>query len=269
MTGQPKQLFRFRTWPATGKNYTQEILEEGAFYCSGPREFDDPHDSQLGAHATGSHRDIDRWLLHDMEGIPQLLRKNKLSSITQLNSQIITDPEDRKVLAAATRRRARHHTRVLCLSGDWKNELMWAFYANNHRGICLCFDTSHEFFRDLKPVLYTHTPADVAHMVGSESPIDHLAFCKSLAWQFQKEWRLVFPGDEPKKVQFPKESLTAIILGYRFPESFFDGLKQVLIKNGYGVEIFRAERIPNTYELGLINLGGIGSVEKPSQSPAK
>ena len=96
-----------------------------------------------------------------------------------------------------------------------------------------------------------------------------MAYSKSLAWQFQKEWRLVFPGDEPKKVQFPKESLTAIILGYRFPESFFDGLKQVLIKNGYGVEIFRAERIPNTYELGLINLGGIGSVEKPSQSPAK
>jgi len=254
----PKQLFQFKTWPATGKSRTQEMLEEGAFYCSGPREFDDPHDSQLGAHVTGSHLDIDRWLLHDMEGIPNLLRKNKMGSITQLSSQALTDLEDRKVLAAATRRRARHHTRVLCLSGDLKSELMWAFYANSHEGICLCFDTSHEFFRDLKPVLYTHSPADVAHMVGSESPIDHLAFCKSLAWQFQKEWRLVFPGDEPKKVQFPKESLTAIILGYRFPELLFEGLKQILIKGNYRVEIMRAERIPNTYELGFINRGQIG-----------
>lgn len=269
MNNLPKQLFRFRTWPATEKNYTQEILEGGAFYCSAPREFDDPHDSQLGAHATGSHRDIDRWLLHDMEGVPNLLRKYKLSSITELSSQVVTDPEDQKILTAATRRRARHHTHVLCLSGDCKNELMWAFYANNHRGICLCFDTSHKFFSDAKPVLYTHSPADVAHMVGSESPIDHLAFCKSLAWQFQKEWRLVFPGDEPKKVQFPKESLTAVILGYRFPEPLFDGLKQILIKSGYRAEIFQVERIPNTYELGLINLGRVGPAEKPSQSSAK
>lgn len=258
MNDIPKQLFQFRTWPATGKNHTQEILEEGAFYCSGPREFDDPHDSQLGAHATGSDLDIDRWLLHDMEGIPNLLRKYKLSSLTQLSDQIATDPEDKKVLAAAARRRTRRHTRVLCLSGDWKNELMWAFYANNHEGICLCFDTSHKFFRDAKPILYTHSPADIAHMVGSESPIDHLAFCKSLAWQFQKEWRLVFSGDEPKKVQFPKESLTAVILGYRFPETFFDGLKQILINGCYRLDIFRVERIPNTYELGFIKRGKIG-----------
>jgi len=95
-------------------------------------------------------------------------------------------------------------------------------------------------------------------MVSSESPIDHLAFCKSLAWQFQKEWRLVFPGDEPKKVQFPRESLVTVILGYRFPGPHFDGLKQVLIKGGYRVDILRAERFPNSYEFGSIKLDHIG-----------
>lgn len=258
MNGPPEHLFRFRTWPAKGKNYTQEILEEGTFFCSEPREFDDLHDSQLGAYATGSHLDIDRWLLHDMEGIPDLLRKYKLSSITQLSDQTVTDAEDRRVLAAAARRRTRRHTRVLCLSADWKSELMWAFYANNHRGICLCFETSYEFFRDAKPVLYTHSPADVAYMDGSESPVDHLAFCKSLAWQFQKEWRLVFPGEEPKKVQFPRASLVAVILGYRFPEPQFEGLKQVLIDGGYHVDMLRVERIPNSYELSFIKRDRIG-----------
>jgi len=264
VSGRPKQLFRFRTWLKAERNYTRELLEEGEFYCSGPREFDDPHDSQLGAHATGSHLDIDRWILHDMQAIPVLMRKYKLSSLTQLDEQTVTDPEDRKILAGIARRNARRHTRVICLSGDWGNELMWAFYADNHRGVCLCFNAEHEFFQRAKPVLYTHSPVDVEHIVDSQAEVDHMVYCKSLAWQFQKEWRIVLPDDEPKKVQFPKESLSAVILGYRFPEPQFGGLKQVLISGGYAVDVLRAERIPKTYELELIKVGRIGPAEKPS-----
>jgi hypothetical protein len=188
-----------------------------------------------------------------MAGIPDLIRKYKLSGPTQLSEQTVTDPDDRRILAVIARRKARRHTRVLCLSGDWANELMWAFYADNHCGLCLCFNTEHEFFQNAKPVLYTHSPVDVEHLVDSQAQVDHVAYCKSLAWQFQKEWRIVLPGDEPKKVEFPR-----VILGHRFPESYFDGLKQVLIKGGYCVDILRAERIPNSYEFGLIKLGQIG-----------
>jgi len=138
---------------------------------------------------------------------------------------------------------------------------MWAFYADSHRGICLCFNTEHEFFQNVKPVLYTHSPVDVEHIVDSTTEVDHMAYCKSLAWQFQKEWRIVFPGDEPKGVQFPRESITAVILGYRFPESQFKTLKEVLLKGGYRVDVFRAERIPATYELGLRKVEQIGPTE--------
>jgi hypothetical protein len=270
MNNHPDQLFRFRSWPQEGRNYTRELLEESAFYCSGPREFDDPHDSHLGAHATGSHLDIDRWLLHDMAEIPALMRKYKLPSLTQLNEQTVTDPKDRKTLAAIARRKARRHTRVLCLSGEWANELMWAFYGDNHRGVCLCFNTEHEFFQNAKPVLYTKSPVDIEDVTDSQAETDHMVYCKSFAWQFQKEWRLVFPGDEPKKVQFPRETLTAVILGYRFPDPLFDGLKQVLINGGYRVQVFRAERTPQTYEFGLRNIGRIAPAEsKNSAQPKK
>ncbi len=114
----PKQLFRFRAWPADGRNYTRELLESGEFYCSTPREFDDVHDCQLGAYATGDHFDIDRWLIHDMEGIPALLQKYKLSSPTQLSSETVTDPADLKILADAAKRHARRNTPVLCLAAE-------------------------------------------------------------------------------------------------------------------------------------------------------
>ena len=114
-----------------------------------------------------------------------------------------------------------------------------------------------------------HCPVDIELLVDSQAEADHMAYCKSLAWQFQKEWRIVFPGDEPKKVKFPRESLSAVILGYRFPEPQFDGLKQVLTNGGYRVDGLRAERVPQTNELGLINIGRIGPAESPSPGHAE
>src|SRR5882672_1964855 len=162
----PPELFRFRTWPATGTNRTRELLESLTFYCSSPRDFDDPHDNLLGAHATGSALDMDRFINLDMPEIAQMMRKYKLGSITQLDdtSTKVTDPKDREILARAARRQARRHSRVLCFSNDWAIELMWVFYADNHKGLCLYFDSRHDFFQNAKPVLYTHSPTDVTHL---------------------------------------------------------------------------------------------------------
>lgn len=251
----PTHFFKFRPWPRKGKNHTRTLLEKTAFWCSNPRDLDDPHDNQLGAHPTGGDRDIDRWLLHDMAGIPDLMRKYKLRSLTHLfDDSLVMESEDRKILAASAGRKTRRNSRVLCLSSDFSSELMWAFYSNNHEGICLCFDAQHDYFKAARPVLYTHTPTDVFHM-GPEGTTDQAAFCKSLSWQFQKEWRLILPGDEPKLVPFPKCALKAVILGYRFSEVCSEELKTILVEHGYQVELLRAERIPNSFTLGLIELG--------------
>lgn len=132
-------------------------------------------------------------------------------------------------------------------------------YADNHRGICLVFDGTHAFFKNAQPVLYTHSPVDVQHIAASGSLADELAFCKSLGWQFQKEWRIVFPEDEPRSVAFPKESLVAVILGYRFMEFHFEELKNTLLKGGYSVEVHRVKRVPDSYDFMLVPMGRIGS----------
>ncbi len=242
-------------------NRTRELLEKAEFYCSSPRNFDDPHDNQLGAFATGDNYCIDDWLLHDMAGVPYLMQKYNLSSLTEISEQTVTDPEDRKIITAAALRRRRRHTRVLCLAGTWHIDLMWSFYADEHRGICLVFDANHDFFKAARPVLYTHSPVDVQHFSDSGEEGDRLAFCKPLAWQFQKEWRIVWPGDKPSEVSFPRESLKAVILGYRFLEPLFKDLERTLVNGGYNVDIHRVKRLPNSYDLALVPGGHIGPKE--------
>ena len=255
----PKQLFRFRPWSVLKRDREGNVVErkclsdlqDGVFYCSSPREFDDPQDNQLGGHMTGSLLDMGRLISHDFAGASELLRKHKHGSFVQLPDEGTADSEDREIVASAAGRQHRRNSRVLCFSSDCMNELMWAFYADNHRGVCLCFDTDHEFFHNAESVIYDH------------SPKDDLAACKSLAWRFQNEWRIILSGNEPRKVLFPKEKLVAIILGYRFSAPQLGDLETVLIRGGYSVEILRVDRAPNSYEYFLSK---VGSVPKPVSS---
>ena len=148
------------------------------------------------------------------------------------------------------------------------NELMWATYANYHRGICLGFDASDPFFEGIQPVQYVDAPtAEAIASKLSGTLIDPWSLCKSKAWEFQKEWRLVLPGDEPKQVAFPKQALKAVILGYRFQERDFEDLKSVLIRGGYRVQIFRIERVPGSFNLATINVGEIAKRSEAKENP--
>lgn len=275
MNQVPEILFRYRSWTSvlrkdekggiTERNYTKESLENGTFHFSSPRDFDDLHDSLLGPHATGSPLDIDRFLLHHKD-LFALMRERGLGSITQLDT--LKDEAAQKVFAPLAGHEARQHSRVLCFAEEMNNELMWATYANYHRGICLGFDTSDPFFAVIQPIQYVDAPvADAVLATAREAQVDPWSLRKSKAWEFQKEWRLVLPGDEPKRVDFPKQALKVIVLGYRFTERDFAELKEVLIRGRYRVQIFRIERVPGTFELGNFHVGEIAEPSETKENP--
>lgn len=271
----PEILFRYRSWTSAlrkdgngnviERNYTKESLENGTFHFSSPRDFDDLHDSLLGPHATGSPLDIDRFAIQ-YSGLFNLMRERKLGSLTQLNT--LQDDAAKRVFAPLAGQEERRHSRVLCFAEEVDNELLWASYADYHRGLCLGFDTSDPFFSGIQPVQYLDAPrTEIASPSTPTNGVDSWSLLKSKAWQFQKEWRLVLPGDEPKQVAFPKQALKAVILGYRFRERDFEDLKSVLIRGGYRVQIFRIERVPGSFNLASINVGEIAERSEAKENP--
>src|SRR6266404_2820404 len=77
MTLRPALLCKFRSWKITGDrdpntgeyqehHRSREMLLNAQFYSQPPRFFDDPHDAQQGAKATGSPRDMDKFIIHDI-----------------------------------------------------------------------------------------------------------------------------------------------------------------------------------------------------------
>lgn len=108
-------------------------------------------------------------------------------------------------------------TRVFSMSLRVDNLLLWATYADNHRGYCLEFSRAG-MFTVAKAVLY-----DDSFELDVSDP-SHAAlewhFCKSPNWSAEEEVRLVIPqGRGGPYFPINPEWLTRVVLGKEMSES--------------------------------------------------
>nr|EIT1740282.1 DUF2971 domain-containing protein [Proteus mirabilis] len=95
--------------------------------------------------------------------------------------------------------------RVLCVTSDYDNNLMWAHYADEHRGCVLEFENVYKEAPDRLhqgPVKYvdelkSSTNAIELLLYGETKSIHNtlikdVFFSKKSAWQYEKEYRLLF-----------------------------------------------------------------------------
>lgn len=84
---------------------------------------------------------------------------------------------------------------VCALSTEWDNVLMWSHYANQHKGMCLVFDSYKAgLIRDnVVPVQYfAKYPAylvDARRIGNLEMLAKQLLAVKSAEWEYEHEWR--------------------------------------------------------------------------------
>ncbi len=253
----PSSLFKYRAWTPTLKrepdgrcaqiNYTEQLLTDRSFFCQEARAFDDPHDGHTGAVPTGSPHDIDRFVLENMMPVAAAMKKHRLSSMTLLTS---VDSVEAKTALQSLGGQAFRRAQFICsLSAVEDHDLMWTFYADQHRGICLEFDGQHPCFSAAREVKYGATPPP------ESDGFDARLFHKSSAWAFQQEWRML---SSERKFSFPPDALKRVILGYRFPEALFEAVTRTLVRGGYRVVIDQMNRRPHSYALVTTNRGEIG-----------
>jgi hypothetical protein len=131
-------------------------------------------------------------------------------------------------------------TAIFCATRDQSNLLMWAHYAEKHRGIVLGFrpDLARDsYLRLLEPVQYTNQRpsfyGSIAATRGSAemdeeavSAIVHrLVYSKSTHWSYEAEERIyiprgVAPGEPASYLSFYPEELVELYLGCRAEDDF-------------------------------------------------
>ena len=135
---------------------------------------------------------------------------------------------------------------MLCLTEKRDNLLMWSHYADSHKGFCIKFDASHEFFNQkrgeqdefyhLREVVYLEERPNKT--MSNMSGVD-LLLHKSDIWAYEKEWRFCGVLNDSEQIieckplnihsfKFPKTIIHEVILGVNASKSLEQEIKLIL-----------------------------------------
>lgn len=141
-------------------------------------------------------------------------RRLKISTLDDLNDPFellpyeLSDQKSRWALHG-TKRQLGQGRGLICFSGDWIDPVIWAHYADKHRGVCLGFDV----FDDLcKRVNY-----EPARLPFPEPPltVEHteaMLFTKFSNWSYEQEIRIWTDLSESEDGLYYKEFDETLVL---------------------------------------------------------
>ncbi|HMS66895.1 MAG TPA: DUF2971 domain-containing protein [Saprospiraceae bacterium] len=161
----------------------------------------------------------------------------------------------------------RQYMGIYSLSKIYNDELLWAHYANSHRGFCIEYDSDYlnNKYRGFKKyelnVEYSDEPPsfDFEGLNSStEDKVKKIAGFKSKRWDYEKEFRII--TDVYGEFYYEPEALKSIYFGIRMSEEN----KQKIIKALEGRKITFYDMVlePNTYRFKR----KINSITKPDEA---
>lgn len=122
--------------------------------------------------------------------------------------------------------------RILCLTKNKANLLMWSHYADHHNGCCFEFNFKDHDHDNSNPFQGNNWfPLVVKYrenrpLVGAleTRTVDDAVFSKSKDWEYEEEWRImrIYRDLPPTNniVEYPRERfLKRVILGCRMPSA--------------------------------------------------
>ena len=142
---------------------------------------------------------------------------------------------------------------ISCFSEKWNSLPMWAYYADNHRGICFKYD-----FSILDPQeIYTKCILNSLHKVwySNNKPLDpnaeYSVLVKAQEWAHEQEWRLInWTGDA--KVSLP--CMTEIYLGIDFPIDSLDSIVDAIKESKRDIKLVYCRPNLQKYRIDLLRL---------------
>ena len=108
---------------------------------------------------------------------------------------------------------------ICSLSKDYRHTLLWAHYANGHKGCCI--EVIPKNFDALKSINYV----DYLPIANNDTDGRELLSCKSKLWQYEQEVRLF------SKSSYCKVDIHQILFGYKISDTdykFYEKLIHVI-----------------------------------------
>ena len=237
--------------------HSSRIFTDSELYFSKVTEFNDPFDSQYNMKLSGSPAEIEQYLLTTAQ--PPLNEKELRQRVHEFNQ----NPSSTLVPAGIFWPLIEKWS-ICCLSEVQDSLLMWAHYADAHRGFCLRFlNDPTDPFQTSAPDAEPIRPCKVRYSkkypsINRIGDVDEqtLMFVKALQtkspeWSYEKEWRILDFNVHGVR-RFPRQLLTGVIFGCLMSEKHKEMIRGWCQGRGSEVEFHEARQSATAYSLEFV-----------------
>jgi hypothetical protein len=238
----PKKLYKYRAFNVSALR----SLTEAEVRYTQPNSFNDPMDCdptiEVDLKRTTLEELYYRLLLRRLEKQVAIDKVNYLRRVSREYGDFEKDKDVEdylvRLLASAIKDEVDAElgaTGVLSLSATWSSALMWSHYADEHRGICIEYDTTDQDHPRLMPVNYRAPRAIKTSDLfrwkarndddARERVMQTYFYSKSGEWKYEKEWRDLHDESGTHGLPF---RVTAIHFGLRCDTSIITSIVKLL-----------------------------------------
>lgn len=115
--------------------------------------------------------------------------------------------------------------KMSCFSELWDSILMWSYYANSHKGVCVEYDLSklddqstlnQQIYSQISKVHYS--PIRTNSPTGNDSTLFNFLLTKANVWSHEHEWRIICETTEDEEY-LPFDCISNVYIGTNFDTS--------------------------------------------------
>ena len=224
------------------------ILQHGGFSLKSRKDFNDPFDGKF----------IPQW--PDDKDLCQRIREKHGGNFSK--SEL--DAKCQEALANKKKypdgnvpelMRLVDNFGIACFSEIRDNILMWAHYADKHKGVCIGFhpEIMMNFFweKGIECVLDRVCYSDNFPCWNPVGIRDNPLFSKAFDWKYEKEWRFIATNCAEIFLRLPQYVFSSVIFGAKIPEEKKDRIIKIIRVEEYNIEWWKTEIMPQKYGLGI------------------
>ncbi len=247
-------LYKYRSLAGNNIDWVAETISKSTLRFGSVLEFNDPFDSAPIYDLKGGETEVRKYFMQMFSQRSPGMGRAERRRIAKLAA----NPLKRQALLVDLDKGMRSEVAklaVYCLSEVRDNILMWAHYADSHKGVCLRFKASSStpFFGRAQQVNYQidRPKVDPIHNSRDDQTRNAL-LTKADYWSYEKEWRIVDYLNPPGVVAFPEPLLDGIILGARIDTAAERQLRSEIAARTHAMEIFRASLDSSSFWLNIV-----------------
>src|SRR6218665_156608 len=205
----PIHLYKYRPlYPekCAQVKHAHDILVRDRIWVAKPDSLNDLHELKFNLVWNPERSRVNEWA---EDGLRQLTPAEQLRF-----EDILSEPIS-KSMTENIRAEMRRAGGVFCASQDPRNVPMWAHYADNHRGICIQYETTEdELFLLAQKVQYTPQLPIMRVPSNPDRHPDYYRY-KSPEWAYEREWRVTILCNSGLSVTVRPSTISGVIFGVR------------------------------------------------------